>query len=400
MTHTGAATSSLGRVRPDVLGSLALAVFLLPVTVAAVVQAADGAWAWTDGAAIALFAGVHTASLFWSRRTAAALVAGSAIMLTLAFLPLDATTSAAMLPSSLAYLLIVFGAARDPRPGLGKAALALGVAGALLIVAAHRVVATSGPLHDDLLVDVFAFAGLTAAVVAVWAVGRLLRARDARERERAAEHIREAIAAERRSISRDLHDIVAHSMTVMIAQAEAGIVAGRRDPAASAQALGRIADAGRESMRDMRALLNVLGEGGDAAALAPTPAIDDLTALVEGAAGPGRAISLTETGPRGTLARDAELAVHRTVQEALTNVVRHVRPPVHVQVTLAWTPRALVLEVTDDGGSGAAEPTRAGGGRGLIGMRERITRAGGTLEVTRSPAWTVRAEFSVLPVAG
>ncbi|QBR89280.1 hypothetical protein E4K62_11680 [Microbacterium wangchenii] len=400
MTHMGAATSGLGRVRPDVLGSLALGVFLLPVTVAAVVQASDEPWVWTEPATIALFAGLHATSLLWSRRTRSALVAGSAIMLALAFLPLDATTTAAMLPSSLAYLLIVFGAARDPDAALGRAGLALGVAGALLIVAAHRVVVSAGPLHDDLLVDLLAFAGLTAAVVAVWAVGRLMRARDERASERAAEHVRDAIAAERRSISRDLHDIVAHSMTVMVAQAEAGIVAGRHDPAASTQALTRIADAGRESMRDMRALLNVLGEGGDAAALSPSPAIDDLTALVDGAAGPGRAISLIETGHRGRLARDAELAVHRTVQEALTNVVRHVRPPVRVQVALRWSPADLTLEIADDGGSGPLEPNRTGSGRGLIGMRERVTRAGGTLEIDRSPAWRVRARFPTMPVAG
>jgi len=88
------------------------------------------------------------------------------------------------------------------------------------------------------------------------------------------------------------------------------------------------------------------------------------------------------------------------VQEALTNVVRHVRPPVRVQVALRWSPADLTLEIADDGGGGPLEPVRTGGGRGLIGMRERVTRAGGTLEIDRSPTWTVRARFPTMPVAG
>ena len=397
MADSDTESSRLARVRPDLLGAVTLAVFVLPITVGAVVQASGEVEPWIPYATIALFSALHATSVFWWRWTGAALLCGSAIMLALAFVPFDSTATAAMLPSSLAYLLIVLGAARAADGRIGIAALAAGITGAFVIAAAHRVVVTTGPLHDNVLVELFAFAGLTAAVVAVWAIGKLVRAREVRARERAADRVREAIAAERRSISRDLHDIVAHSMTVIIAQAEAGIVAGRRNPTASTDALTRIADLGRESMRDMRSMLTVLGGGGDAAALVPAPDIDDLAVLVGGAAGLGREIFLTETGERGRLARDVELAVHRTAQEALTNAVRHVRPPVIVRVHLDWTPQRLVLEIADDGGSGPTEPSRSEDtGRGLIGMRERIVRAGGTLEIARAPGWTVRATLPTL----
>ena len=396
MAHRRTESSPLIRVRPDLVGGVALAVFVLPITIGALVQLSDGVAPWIPYATAALFIVLHaTAAVGW-RWPAMTLCLGSAIMLALAFLPLDATTTAAMLPSSLAFLLIVLFAARTADPRVGIAALALGIAGALVIVTAHRIVVQAGPMQDT-LVDLLAFVGLSLAVVAVWAIGRLVRARDVRSRERAADRVRAAIAAERRSISRDLHDIVAHTMTVMIAQAEAGIIDARRDPSASVHTLARVAELGRESMRDMRAMLTVLDDGGDAAALVPAPDMANLGVLVEGAAGPGREVTLLETGTPTRLARDVELAVYRTVQEALTNVVRHVRPPVIVRVHLDWTPGLLVLEIADDGGSGINESPRGeGAGRGLIGMRERVERAGGTLEVSRAPGWTVRATLPTL----
>ncbi|GGA55012.1 hypothetical protein GCM10011490_01030 [Pseudoclavibacter endophyticus] len=381
----------------DIVSGIALAAFTLPITVASVLQAARDVEGWVPPLTIGVATLLHVASLVAWRHPRAALAAGAALMLILTALPFDAAASAAMLPSSLAFLLIVIGAARATDARLGRAALAVGLLGAVGIVAAHAVVAREGPLRDDLGIRAIAAGSLAAGVIAAWALGRLARLREQRERERESARVREAIGDERRRISRDLHDVIAHSMTVMIARAEAGGVVGRRDPAAAVTALDDIAEQGRASMSDLRAMLRVLESPDDAVSLAPAPGIDGIASLVEGARGPeseGPAVSYEERGQRRHIARDAELAAHRTVQEALTNAIRHRRPPLRVEVIVDWRPGELVVAVADDGGGGPSGSP--GGGRGLIGMRERVARAGGRLEIDRGAGWSVRA---VLPLA-
>lgn len=374
-----------------IVAGVVLAVLTLPITVAAIVQGANEIADWMPWVSISAAALLHVVAAFSWRRPRGALVAGAALMLVLAVIPFDPTATAAMLPSSLAFLLVVLGAARAPEARVGRAGLTIGLVGAVIVPIAHRLVVRAGPLHDDLVVQAFAAGGLAAAIVASWALGRLARSVEQRELERERARIRDAISDERRNISRDLHDVIAHSMTVMIAQAEAGGVAVKNDPDAAVASLARIAEQGRVTMSDLRAMLRVLERPEDDASLSPVPGLDALASLVEHARDEGREITLRERGDRRPLARDAELAVHRTVQEALTNAIRHRTRPLRVCVDLDWHVDRLDVAITDDGGGGPAGAE--GGGRGIIGMRERVERAGGSLEIAQDRGWIVR--FSV-----
>jgi signal transduction histidine kinase len=200
------------------------------------------------------------------------------------------------------------------------------------------------------------------------------------ERERAAEAAR-AAAEERARVARDMHDILAHAVSLMVVQAEAGPVVVRTDPERAEKAFDAIADAGRDAMVQLRRLLGVLKAGEDRA---PQPTLADLPALV-------RDVSFEETGVRRPVAPDTEVAVYRIVQEALTNTVKHARAT-RVDVRLHWSADAVEVVVVDDGvGSAAASP----GGHGLVGIRERAAACGGTAEAGPLPGggFEVRARL-------
>ncbi|MGC4940035.1 sensor histidine kinase [Kribbella sp. DT2] len=205
---------------------------------------------------------------------------------------------------------------------------------------------------------------------------------DQLERERRAEAAR-AAAEERARVARDMHDILAHAVTLMVVQAEAGPVVVRSDPARAERSFEAIADAGRDAMAQLRRLLGVLKA--DEAQRLPQPTLAELPELVQ-----GRAV-LTETGERRAVPPDVELAVYRIVQESLTNTVKHAHAR-QVDVRLAWGP-TLEVTVTDDGNGPVATNT---GGHGLVGIRERAAACGGTAQAGPRPGggFEVRA---VLP---
>ncbi|MFI0543816.1 sensor histidine kinase [Streptomyces sp. WSLK1-3] len=202
------------------------------------------------------------------------------------------------------------------------------------------------------------------------------------ERERAAETAR-AIAQERSRIARDMHDILAHAVSLMVVQAEAGPVVVRSDPDRAEAAFDAIAASGRDAMTQLRRILGVLKEeerrGG--AVRLPQPDLAGLPGLVgQVAESTGLRVELSVRGQARPLPPDTEVAAYRAVQEALTNTVKHAYASC-AQVELDWAEDGLTLTVTDDG-RGAAHTA---GGHGLIGLRERAAACGGGAEAGPGP---------------
>lgn len=387
-----AARSVAARGRVQLVLALVVAVTMLPLSVVVLLQPGAGLTpeAPVLAAVLGTIAVLHAASIAAHRLPVTGFAVGAAAMLALALLPLAGGVAAAMLPSSLAFLLLLVRAAGLPEARVRWSALAVGVAGAGLITAVH--VLRAG--RDDPLVSLGELLGLAAMVVAAWLVGRLELARREHESAVAAERLRQALAAERTRIGRDLHDVVSHSLTVMVAQAEAARLLADTDPVRSRTAIDRVASTGREAMQGLRGMVRVLDDGSPAER-EPAPGIDGLAALVAGAASPGHDTAFAERGERRPLPPDAELALYRAVQEALTNAVRHLAPPVRIRVELVWGEADAVVTVVDDGGSGRAAGPAArrddGRGTGLLGLDERLRRAGGELQLWRDRGWSVRA---------
>ncbi|WP_234986531.1 sensor histidine kinase [Demequina sp. NBRC 110055] len=186
-----------------------------------------------------------------------------------------------------------------------------------------------------------------------------------------------AAADERARIAREMHDVVAHTLSVVVAQADGGRFAAKADPAQAAHTLETIADVSRAALTEMRALLGLLRIGDEDAALGPQPSIGDIPALVAATRDGGLDCSYVTTGTPRTLPIGAGLALYRITQEGLTNVLKHAGPAAKAFVQLTWEADAVALTVSDDGrGAGARDD---GDGQGLAGMRERATVFGGTL---------------------
>lgn len=186
-----------------------------------------------------------------------------------------------------------------------------------------------------------------------------------------------AAADERRRIAREMHDVVAHSLSVIIAQADGARYAAAADPEVAPKTLGTIAQTGRAALREMRSLLGVLrADDDEAAPKAPAPSLERLDELLESTRAAGLPVAFTVRGASArALPPGAELTAYRTVQESLTNVLKHAGPGARASLDLTWTPRGLTLNVVDDGRG----PTPTDGlGRGQQGMRERAQLYGGT----------------------
>jgi signal transduction histidine kinase len=240
--------------------------------------------------------------------------------------------------------------------------------------------------------------GMATAAVVLGLNVRTRRAYLAALEERAEQLERErdqqgrlAAAAERARIAREMHDIVAHNLSVMVALADgAGFMAGR-EPERSAGAMEQVSRTGRHALAEMRRVLGLLHDD-ETAALAPQPGLADLDALLERVRAAGLPATLETSGAPVALGAGAELTVYRLVQEALTNALKHAGPNAHATVRLRYETDGVDVEVTDDG------PGRArvsAGGQGLAGMRERAAVYGGALEAGPAPGggWRVRARL-------
>jgi signal transduction histidine kinase len=216
---------------------------------------------------------------------------------------------------------------------------------------------------------------MTVHLVLAAVLGERMRA----ERERRAQL---AAAEERARIARELHDVVAHSLSVVIAQADGGRYAAGADPAAATEALRTIGASAREAQGEMRRALGLLGGEADAAR-APQPGVGELPALVERTRDAGLPIDFAERGSPRPVPAATGMAVYRVAQEALTNVLRHAGPGAAARLELRWEPGAVSVVVRDDGLGGRAQGD--GRGRGLAGMRERVEPRGGTVRAGPLP---------------
>jgi signal transduction histidine kinase len=207
--------------------------------------------------------------------------------------------------------------------------------------------------------------------------------------ERQAEHAR---AAERTRIARELHDIVAHHLSVIVLQAAGARASGK--PAEAA--LEKIENSGREALDETRRLLGVLRETGAQTGLGPQPGIGELAALAASVREAGLPVNLVIDGDHATLPAAVDVSVYRIVQESLTNVLKHAGPA-RADVTIGCADEAVTIEITDDGEGEPADGKP--GGHGLAGMRERVAIFGGELRAGPRPGGGF-AVCARLPVRG
>ncbi|MEV8326863.1 histidine kinase [Kitasatospora sp. NPDC056731] len=289
------------------------------------------------------------------------------------------------------------------------------LAGFLVVVAAAMVVylvAAAGPMRLGLTVLASGLVGaglsrfgsrelwnnlvLSALeVVTAWALGCAVaryRAYGAELRRHQVDLATAELAEERIRLARELHDVIAHSMSVVNVQAGYGRFVIGRDPAQAEQALAAIQAVSRDAMVEMRGLLTVL-RGADGAGLAPAPRLADLDRLVASSAEAGVRVELRVGGVVRELSDGVELSAFRIVQEALTNVVKHAHAA-EARVAVEFEEEALVLEVSDTGRGGPVGV----GGHGLAGMAERVGLYEGRLEAGPLPGGGFRVR-AVLPLA-
>jgi signal transduction histidine kinase len=185
----------------------------------------------------------------------------------------------------------------------------------------------------------------------------------------------DAVVEERARIARELHDLVAHNVSVMVIQAGAERHALPEDQASTRETLGSIEQAGRQALADARRLLGMLRRDGDREELEPQPGLAQVDVLVEQLQRAGLQVSLVVEGEPRPLPAGLDLCAYRVVQEGLTNALKHAGRS-HADVLLRYSPAALAVEIRDDG---SGEPQLDGAGQGLIGMRERVALYGGEL---------------------
>lgn len=249
-------------------------------------------------------------------------------------------------------------------------------------------------------------AALVAAVAAAGLVARVANAYIRALHERAVrleverdQRARLAAAAERARVAREMHDILGHTLAVIVGLANGAAGLTEAKPQRGAETLRIIADSGRGALAELRRLLSVIGDDdrtdADDTPLAPQPGFDDLGPLLARVRTAGPAVTLHTEGDRSDLPPGLQLAVYRVVQEALTNTLKHAAADTAVRVAITGDDTAVRLTVEDTGP--ALTPRANDDGRGLVGMRERAALYGGS--VTAGPndrgGWTVRARFVI-----
>jgi signal transduction histidine kinase len=276
--------------------------------------------------------------------------------------------------ASIAFLLSfwVIGAGNEGNQVLAGAAIGF----ASLAVLAHEDVHVK--LSDVVVGSVM---GGAICLIAYALQRRTKVAREFEERAVRVEHereerTREAIAEERRRIARELHDVIAHTVSVMTVQAGAARLLLDEEPERAVGPLLSVEETGRQALAEIRRLFGVLREDSGEIAFEPQPGMANLDALLEHARRAGLPVEVRVEGQPTTLAPGVDLAAYRVVQEALTNTLRHAGPT-HAQVAVRYEGDSLDLEIRDEGRGGRSDN---GTGHGLIGMRERVALYGGELE--------------------
>jgi len=290
--------------------------------------------------------------------------------------------------------------------GIGVAAGMLGVLAQALYWSVEAFMTPYGGLVPAATTFVMLVVVGTITIVAVWALANLQRARVrqlALTRDRAEQAVREreqrtalAVADERARIAREMHDVVAHSLSVIIAQADGGRFVASQKPEKAAEVLGTIGETGRAALADMRSLLGVLRQE-DETSFGPQPGPEMLEDLLERVRSTGLSVELEQDGRLDDLPQALGVSLFRLVQESLTNVLKHAGPGAAASVRIVRTPQQLTVEVLDDGQG--TDPASDGQGHGLTGMRERMSVFGGTLQAGPLPSRGYRVRATV-PLTG
>lgn len=321
-----------------------------------------------------------TVPLAW-RRSAPLLVLGAV------FIPLLALAAAGE-PVDSAYVMLVLlvafsatGAYCDRRRAV--AGLVLGLSLLAAVLALENAVLAEGVVAPAVEDYVF----IAVIVGAVWGLSLGLRERSLRAGEleqRVGQLAREqeeralaAVAEERAHIARELHDVVAHSVSMIAVQTGSLRRRLRHERPVEAKELAGMEQTAREALAEMRRMLGLLRSDDEATSLAPQPGLDEVGRLVEHACDAGVPVELEVVGQRRPLPPGVDLAAYRILQEALTNVLKHAGPA-RARVCVHFGERELKLEISDDGRGPSADGN--GDGHGLVGMRERVLLYGGSLE--------------------
>ncbi|MBG0812962.1 sensor histidine kinase [Planomonospora sp. ID82291] len=330
-----------------------------------------------------VLAGVLVVPLFWRRRWPVGVFAVVALASFVQW-----TAGVEPLPVNLAVLIAMYAVA-SYRPL--RWAVAAGLVAELGLALSYGRI-TERP-------DPKTWASTSVFVVAVWIAGiyantrrRYLESLEERaeraERERD-QRARLAAAAERARIARELHDVVAHNVSVMIVQADGAGYAIDGDPEQARQAVQAISATGRRALAEMRRMVGVLRadtgaeDGEDRGDYTPQPGLSQLDELVEQVRSSGLPVEVRVSGAVRELPEGGQLTVYRIVQEALTNTLKHGGPVSGAEVAMEYGVRELVVRVADDG-RGVVAPERPGG-HGLVGMRERVAMFGGSVEAGPRP---------------
>ncbi|SCF00956.1 Signal transduction histidine kinase [Micromonospora tulbaghiae] len=243
----------------------------------------------------------------------------------------------------------------------------LGAAGCLALVSVALAL-TAGDLWSRTGAVVYA----AVMIAPAWVIGWLVRERRALAARQGEHVVRQAVAEERLRVARELHDVVAHTLSLIVVKAAVANHVAETDPREAGAALRVIEETGRNALTDVRRVLGILRED---TPYAPVPGLDELPVLARQAAigGVDVRLDVRREEPAGAVPESVGLTVYRIVQEAVTNVVKHAAPAA-CRATVTVTPREVRVEVTDAG----RRPVLSGGeGHGLIGMRERVTSHGG-----------------------
>lgn len=315
------------------------------------------------------------------------------------------------MPADFAMFVIAYTVASSPTVPrwASRCALAGALGGPALSAVRFRSAFNQRSVGESIFFAVL----LTVPFVLAWVLGDSMRTRRAYwaqleekaarlEKEREAQS-RIAVAAERARIARELHDVVAHNVSVMVVQADGAAYVLDAAPEQTRQALETISGTGRQALAEMRRLLGVLrtGEQPESGEYVPQPGVEQLSDLMEQVRGAGLHVDFQVEGEARELPSSVELTAYRIVQEALTNTRKHGGPDVAATVRLAYKEDDLDLLVEDDGRGAQRELYEDGGadglGHGLIGMRERVGMVGGTLAAGPRPGGGFRVS-AVLPL--
>jgi signal transduction histidine kinase len=264
---------------------------------------------------------------------------------------------------------------------------------ATAVLAFGAVLATARWGADDAFKTFVGLAGLTIAAAGL---GTSVRQRDAYQaslEERGA-------ASERARIAREMHDIVAHNLSVMIALADGAAFAAEQSPDESAAAMQAVSATGRQALGEMRGLLGVLRDGQGDGELLPQPGVEEIEVLIAQVRAAGLPVAVAVEGEVRELPAGAQLTVFRVVQEALTNSLKHAGPGAQALVRLRYDGAGIDVEVSDNGAP-VRSASQGAHGLGLSGMRERAAVYAGTVEAGPLPAggWRVHTRLAVEPQA-